>query len=388
MGLVSYPLYLWHWPLLSFGRILAGGELSVAARATIVILSLGLSWATWRFVESPVRFGRKTWIKTAALAVMSVLLACVGYALHQRDGFAGRFKNLPEDFGWGRQEPYATADCLKTVGFAKMTYCRSTGKGDPQVLLIGDSHAAALYQGLAPVFRRSSETLMNLGEPGCVPFFDTESYSLGMRQENDCRPSVNRMLDFAIRSPSVRTIIISVRGPMPMSSRDFGDDSTGAPQIIYWHGAPANLSQSEMFAAAFRNTVLRLSATSKNIVLFLDWPELGFDPRSCLPRPVPLFSHVRPLCGVPRSQVDTRNDPYRKFIFGMTKEVPGLEVFDPFPYLCDSSACYAMKDKHLLYRDDNHLSTAGAIYLSEKFFAEQPFLNPTANEPPHSPRAN
>jgi hypothetical protein len=56
----------------------------------------------------------------------------------------------------------------------------------------------------------------------------------------------------------------------------------------------------------------------------------------------------------------------------MKKDFPGVGVFDPFPYLCDALACYAMRAGHLLYRDDNHLSAAGAVYLSGKFLAEQP----------------
>ena len=376
VGLISYPLYLWHWPILSFGRILRGDELPASTRIAAVVLSFPLAWATWRFVESPIRFGRKTWRKTAALVLTSVVVACIGYATHLHDGFAGRFRNVPGDFGWAQPETYSTPDCRKTVGSDKMGYCRSLGAGAPEVLLIGDSHAAALYRGLAAAYAQHSQTLMNLGEPGCVPFYDTESYALGMRKQRDCRPVVNRMLDFATSNPSVRIIILSVRGPMHMLGGDFGEDTTSAPELLSWDGAQQNSSQADIFAAAFRNTVRRLVATGKDVVLFVDWPELGFDPRSCLPRPVPLFSRVRRVCGVPRSQVDARNRAYRQVIFDLKKEFSGLRVFDPFPYLCDSAACYAMQGGHLLYRDDNHLSAAGSVYLSGKFLAEQSSLSP------------
>jgi peptidoglycan/LPS O-acetylase OafA/YrhL len=376
VGLISYPLYLWHWPILSFGRIIRGDELSRGARIAAVALSFLLAWATWRFVESPIRFGRRIWIKTAALAAISVVIACVGYKIHDRDGFAGRLKNLAIDFDWAHPEASSTSECRTTVGAEKMGYCRSFGGGPPTVLLVGDSHAGALYHGLAPAYAQRSQTVMNLGEPGCVPFYDTESYTQGTRQERDCRPIVNRMLDFATSTPSVRTIILSVRGPMNMFGWEFGADTTRPPEVISWDGAKKNSSQADSFAAAFRNTVLRLSASGKEIVLFVDWPELGFDPRSCLPRPVPLFSHVRPLCGVPRPQVDARNRAYREIIFDMQKEFSQLRVFDPVPYLCNATACYAIRDGHLLYRDGNHLSAAGSVYLGEKFVAEQSIASP------------
>jgi hypothetical protein len=69
--------------------------------------------------------------------------------------------------------------------------------------------------------------------------------------------------------------------------------------------------------------------------------------------------------------VDARNRAYRQVVFELKKEFTGLRVFDPLPYLCDSSACYAMSAGHLLYSDDNHISKAGAEYLSGKFFEEE-----------------
>lgn len=71
VGLVSYPLYLWHWPILSFARMLRGEEISTDARVGAIVVGFLLAWATWRFVESPIRFGRKLWIKTAALVLVS-----------------------------------------------------------------------------------------------------------------------------------------------------------------------------------------------------------------------------------------------------------------------------------------------------------------------------
>ena len=75
-------------------------------------------------------------------------------------------------------------------------------------------------------------------------------------------------------------------------------------------------------------------------------PELGFDPKSC-PSPAgrSLFSYPRPLCGVPRTLRWTLVIvPTGKLIFDLKKEFTALRVFDPFPYLCDSSACYAMNN--------------------------------------------
>jgi peptidoglycan/LPS O-acetylase OafA/YrhL len=371
IGLISYPLYLWHWPILSFARILHGDELSRGVRFAVLILSFALAWATWRFVEAPIRFGRTTWIKTALLVLVSVIVAGGGYEIHARGGLDSRFKNRPVDFDDPYPEMSSTPECLKTVALEKMANCRSSGAGAPEVLLIGDSHAGSLYHGLALAYTQRSQTLMNLGEPPCVPFYDTRSYTLGMPQVRDCQAIVNRMLEFATSARSVRTIILSVRGPKNMQGREFGAYAYGPPEVVLWAGAPKNSSQADMFVGAFRNTVSRLSAAGKNVILFIDWPELDFDPRSCIARPVSWFSNVRSLCGVPRSQVDARNRAYRKVIFDMQSEFRGVKVFDPLPYVCNATACYVMHDGHFLYRDNNHLSAAGSVYLASAFLAEQ-----------------
>ena len=371
VGLISYPLYLWHWPILSFARILHGYDLPVSFTIGAVAFSIFLAWMTWRFVESPIRFGRRVWTKTAALTLLSLVLGAIGFTILKQEGFAGRVKNLSEDFGLADATPHSTADCRKTLGSDKMGYCRSLLPRMPDVLLIGDSHAASLYEALATSYGQRSQNLMNLGADGCLPFYDTETYTRGLR-ERDCRPLVNRMLEFATSTATVRTIILSARGPMNMTGAEFGEDAQDRPpEEIAWAGAPNNSTRAEIFAGAFRETVRRLSAAGKNVVLLIDWPELGFDPRNCLPRPVAWFSSVRPLCGVPRSRVEARNQTYRDIIFEIKKDFSDVKTFDTFPFLCDSAVCYGMNDGHLLYRDGNHLSAVGAAYVSGKFVAEQ-----------------
>ena len=58
IGLISYPLYLWHWPLLVFAGIIKFGPLTLLERELILLASALLAWATYRFVEIPFRFGR------------------------------------------------------------------------------------------------------------------------------------------------------------------------------------------------------------------------------------------------------------------------------------------------------------------------------------------
>ena len=155
IGLISFPLYLWHWPIFVFTEI-RSGELATALKLSLIALSILLSWLTYRFVERPIRFGKLiVETKTIPLGLCAVLLATAmagGYAC-QRDGFSFRFpkfiqallNNQPKlDEGW------RSGQCILDQGHPSSEFSPSCVDKDkrPLLFLWGDSHAAALYPGL------------------------------------------------------------------------------------------------------------------------------------------------------------------------------------------------------------------------------------------------
>ena len=155
IGLISFPLYLWHWPLLVFAEIKLG-ELSLAAKLGLIALSILLSWLTYRFIERPIRFGNLiVETKKIPLSLCAVLLATaiIGGYTYNRDGFDSRFpkfiqallKNQPKlDEGW------RTGECILDQGHPSSEFSPNCVEKDkrPLLFLWGDSHAAALYPGL------------------------------------------------------------------------------------------------------------------------------------------------------------------------------------------------------------------------------------------------
>ena len=155
VGLISFPLYLWHWPLLVFAEIKLGA-LGISTKLGLVALSILLSWLTYRFVERPIRFGNLiVETKKIPLVLCAILLAIamLGGYTYQRDGFGLRFpkfiqallNNQPKlDEGW------RTGQCILDQGHPSSEFspiCVDKDKR-PLLFLWGDSHAAALYPGL------------------------------------------------------------------------------------------------------------------------------------------------------------------------------------------------------------------------------------------------
>ncbi len=90
IGLVSYPLYLWHWPILSFAHVVQSGMPSLELRVIAVMASMTLAWLTYRFVERPIRFGPNARVSTLPLCLLMLAIGCVGYETHRREGLEFR----------------------------------------------------------------------------------------------------------------------------------------------------------------------------------------------------------------------------------------------------------------------------------------------------------
>jgi peptidoglycan/LPS O-acetylase OafA/YrhL len=91
IGLVSYPLYLWHWPLLSFARIVHGEALPLIARVGAVAASIVLAWLTYGLIEKPIRFGVRSSLRMATLCTAAGLIGLIGGAIYAQDGLVPAF---------------------------------------------------------------------------------------------------------------------------------------------------------------------------------------------------------------------------------------------------------------------------------------------------------
>jgi peptidoglycan/LPS O-acetylase OafA/YrhL len=185
IGLISYSLYLWHWPLLVLvdGYILLEGPAGRLGKLGIVLASLLLATLSWRFVETPFRAGasrpnrRRLFQITGAAALA---LAGIAAAFLISSGLAFRFP--PEVLAIGRRigpEPmsgWRVGTCLlaRTDSFSQFSAksCLPSVPGRPEYLLIGDSHAAALYPGLAAAFPERNVTQATV--QSCVPLIGEE----------------------------------------------------------------------------------------------------------------------------------------------------------------------------------------------------------------------
>jgi hypothetical protein len=178
LGLISYPLYLWHWPLLSFARIV-GGDPSSAARAGIAAVSVVLAAATYLLVERPIRFRPATTGMIASLGALMTIAGGVGVATFASRGIPGRLPagvlqiagfTYPPNSGSRGHRCLLYPDLGEHVFAPECFDSAAASASLPEIMLWGDSHAAQLYPGFvarhSQAFRISQVTI-----GGCPPLF-------------------------------------------------------------------------------------------------------------------------------------------------------------------------------------------------------------------------
>lgn len=215
MGRISFPLYLWHWPILTYVRITKSVD-QTTTRAVAVLASLLLAELTYRFVESPVRFGEQS--KVRPLILSSIIIFCFGLFLYvgnglpfrmaEKEAFIGAFDNSFPDWKYFQQtnlprewrsecaffdgKKYmaegalqgGVADSKPVDQIHPSCYVREPSF-DKAVLIWGDSHAQALSPGIVAHIPRNWQVLQ-IASSGCIPspFIETPSTTSQCNQAN------------------------------------------------------------------------------------------------------------------------------------------------------------------------------------------------------------
>lgn len=385
IGLISYPLYLWHWPILSYIRIMESGKPPGAYISAGILLSIILAGATYVLLERPLR-ARKTPKKTAlALAVLMLGLLLASQLIVARNGFPDRsavqYAKAAE--AQLKREPRQDDRCLRRFGAHPPVYCREQGQNGPFIVITGDSHAHVLFPGIAQAAGALGYSTLLLANSGCPPL-DGAVTGRNETERAACAASIENILQAIEAEHEIAGIIIASRGPQYIEGTGFGPAEAhyNHPPIASKTAGSLAQSPAEVFQAGLRRTIERLHNKTPLIAYMLQVPELGVPARDCLNRPLTLSTASS--CTVEYEVYQARMKSYREIIRSIQSALPYLKLIDPEPVFCDATRCTGYIDSELLYADDNHLSVMGSMRVAPLIMS---ILNLSAvNNPPEPGR--
>jgi peptidoglycan/LPS O-acetylase OafA/YrhL len=208
VGLISYPLYLWHWPLLVFSEAFKFAPLTQLERCLVIVVSFILAWLTYELVESKFRAGRTSRAKIATLGMGMIFVAVAGFAIIEGQGFETRFPR--ELLAIAEVRGYPTSwrvhECLidpkEETTFGKS--CME--EAHPLLFVWGDSTATALMPGLRQLQHERSFGLAQFNANSCGPWL-----SVNVPGNPNCRSINDEVLGIVSRAhPDV--VVLHARG--------------------------------------------------------------------------------------------------------------------------------------------------------------------------------
>ncbi len=346
IGLISYPLYLWHWPLLSYARIVAGGEPSLQVRIAMVVASVVLAWATYRFLERFVKLHLSPAVLRglagggAALALAGVLVF-LGTPLPRNDSQA-----LQAVADATREDNYYGGFEEAALG-GQFVYRAGTGKHN--VLLIGDSHV----EQYAP---RALELVRTQPDKARTVYFATKGScppvpGLFSGADTGCDERRTAVLDLALK-PEIDSVVIGAcwscyfTGAGPTVNYFVDDRKVVHP---FLNGDGIDLSLQSLGA------VLKRISAHKKVYLVLGNPVgMDFDPLKQIQGS--RLGGMTAASGLGKAPMPLDQAQFNARL-RQVAEANGAQVIAPFDSLCGDGQCLRSMpdDGSPAYKDIGHL---------------------------------
>ncbi|MBC7405719.1 MAG: acyltransferase [Cytophaga sp.] len=342
VGLISYPLYLWHFPLIAFAHNFFPDGISNGLMCLLVIAGVVLAWLTKILIEEPVRFGR--FRRSAITPLILGMLVCGGgglYAFHT-DGAPIRIPAELRKFmltGDETAKYWRRGTCLMLPEQGKEFFakeCEGEGRR-PLIMVWGDSYAASQYSGLEVLKQEFGFDVAEFTSSACAPLL-----GLNASGREFCKGNNDHVFQ------KIKTL---------------------RPDVLILHATWTQ--NTEQFEDGFAKTALAIK-------------ELGLK-RVILLGPVPMWKEP----GLSANVVDYYWKNHREIIPEMTsyslvnqeleKVVKGLADRNGFEYMsvrevmCQDQRCYArvgVDGEYLTAFDSGHMTREGAVYLQRKLLPE------------------
>lgn len=361
IGLISYSLYLWHWPVTVYTNMYWESNLN---KPFIIVASLLLAYLSYRFIETRFRKRSKLWVgsgKLKEIGVTALLVVSVSIYILINQGMPNR---IPSN-AWqavsvdhsrvGRQhcKPFSNNEEMDA------TICAiGADKAVPSFVLWGDSHAGAIANALHLAAVEKNISGMLITSHGCRPLLDV--YRNG---ENRCQVFNNLVVDYIKNQSSIQHVFLAGYWRVPFMGQGYDNSN-------YLIVDDQTISRSpEENRKVFKRGMQRTLSTLKDFgpVIIQDIPEIGSQFGKSVAN-----HYVR--------RIWKGNTAFKKLIFNTENQIFDQlfnqmltsDTFHPHyiqihPVLCETDQCPLLDKGKLIYADGDHLSEYGASLLAPTF---------------------
>tara|TARA_Y100001001_G_scaffold147819_1_gene156328 strand:- start:451 stop:2427 length:1977 start_codon:yes stop_codon:yes gene_type:complete len=357
VGLISYSLYLWHWPILTFLRVVnASVHLDRSMVVLGMIVTLVLSIISWRYVEVPFRRKDLGDLKKIVLLGGGVAVAgIVSFLVILGSGFPSRLSPHALEAVMAAKDIDPLRDeCFGTKERGGCTF------GDQSLpvsyIVVGDSHAAALRPAI------SASSLVE-GERGTLYWMKACPLLDGSRRVNhpgqkECKTFKENVWRIIEGDRSIETVFLGGRWPYQVTGTL--PENGGSLMTLMADDVTATYSKNEnelVFIRSLKRTVDRLAGMGKKVVIIGSVPEAGFN----VPESTAMARNFgrEDKARVPFEVAGNRARFSDEIIMNLLPE--SASFYPVLGAFCDDEWCDFEKNGTPVFYDSNHLSYSGAL---------------------------
>lgn len=358
VGLLSYSLYLWHWPVFVYANAISIDGIQPVEAIGWIALALGLAWLSLRYIELPFREKRLLASRNAVLAgslAAIVALVATGSAIRSADGVPQRLTGKALEYAQSREWRAGQMKCMLVTQDKELDKaCLVGGNEDVPAtqLFWGDSHAAALLPAIENNARREERPVWLYSMSACPPILSDDP-----RQR--CKDFNEQTME-RVRSLGIKDVVLASNWSLYVYGREDGDKK------VLLNSQDDTVQAEQRMAAALKARVAALRATGAQVWLFKEVP---LQRKGAINRLTSLARIGRSAEGLGRPLEEhlARQHFLSRLFESMSAADPGVHVIDPTPLMCSNGVCSIEVNGHSQYKDEDHLSDAGSSRLSPLF---------------------
>ena len=355
IGLISYSAYLWHQPIFAFARIYNITPPPQLLMLALALLSIGLAYLSWRFVEQPFRRTKTGPLKSRksvflASGVGMVLFLAFGVYGDKSDGIPNRLPANVVSFytanEWDKSCLYQRRDGQPDLPNDRCTF----NKGAPvKIAVWGDSIAASLTRGIANAVQDDGIEVHQITYGSCLPIRGV--HRTDVKGKDPCIEFVDRASKF-IRDSGFTAVIVVANWPVYLES----------PSALQ----PVEQSSSSNFTATFKQSIDTLGVP---VLLLMPHPTAEYEVTDAAGRML-LRNNKVPELGISIEDFHKQTQRTRQLLQSAAS-ASGIETLSIENLFCDSyqkGICAFSDGKDVFISDEVHFTPAGAKIVSEAVY--------------------
>jgi len=372
LGLVSYSLYLWHWPILAFARYRFDRPLRWDELIILLAFSLLAAAATYRYVEQPAR--RIAFVRVPRVLGAGVLsLAAIALVGQQIDKSHGWTFNLDPEIRRldtiARSESVYHRACSGPKNIFRddeaCTFGRARTLGSYDIAIFGDSYADAYAPAMNLLAKQAGLSGRQITVGGCLGLLGYYEIISPYATEARCRALREAMLRFVEVNSRLQIAVLAHRWSI-YTGTDLYSDEGRQPYYLLGSSQDDKSEQRslQVFRASLEKTVDFFVGRGIHVLLLGEVPPLGRDPMKCVAASIRhgLDKHA---CRRPLTEVRKRLDGMNHLLSEVANRHSGVSFYSPLGVMCDETSCGPMVQSVYMYRDSGHLNRIGAEHLSQ-----------------------